>query len=74
MAIVDEIFNKKMGVNFFLEKRPNPGGGSEEGLVKDHTFPAFFFLHPSLRKIGLLKGTLIASIGGPQNSLAGQTI
>ena len=42
-AITDAFSNKKMGVNFFLEKRPNPGGGSEGGLVKDHTFAAFFF-------------------------------
>ena len=30
-----------MGVNFFLQKKPNQGGG-EGGLVKDHTFAAFF--------------------------------
>ena len=49
-AITDAFSNKKMGVNFFLQKRPNRGGGgSEGGLVKDHTFAAFFFVHPSLR-------------------------
>ena len=36
---VDAFSNKKMGVNFFPEKRPNPGEGV---LVKDHTFPLFF--------------------------------
>ena len=49
-AITDAFSNKKMGVNFFPEKRPNPGGGgwgSEGGLVKDHTFP-LFLLTPSL--------------------------
>ena len=48
-AITDAFSNKKMGVNLFPEKRPNPGGGPEGGLVKDHTFPPFFFLNPSLR-------------------------
>ena len=52
-AITDAFSNKKMGVNFFLKKRPNPGGGAEGGLVKDHTFPAFFFLHPSLNVTGI---------------------
>ena len=42
-AILDAFSNKKMGVNFFRKKRPNQGGRSEGGLVKDHTFPAFFF-------------------------------
>ena len=44
---------KKMGVNFFLQKRPNRGGGGGPGggLVKDHTFAAFFFVHPSLRYV-----------------------
>ena len=42
-AITDAFSNKKMGVNFFPQKRPNRGvGGSEGGLVKDHTFAAFF--------------------------------
>ena len=43
---------KKMGVNFFPAKKTKPGGvgGSEGGLVKDHTFAAFFFVHPSLMK------------------------
>ena len=45
-AITDA--TKKMGVNFFPEKRPNPrgegggGGGPEGGLVRDYTFPPFF--------------------------------
>ena len=35
---------KKWGVNFFTQKRPNRGeGGSEGGLVKDHTFATFFY-------------------------------
>ena len=48
-AITDAFSNKKMGVNFFPQKRPNrgEGGGSEGCLVKDHTFAAFF-LTPSL--------------------------
>ena len=37
-----------MGVNFFPAKKTKPGGGSEGCLVKDHTFAAFFFVHPSL--------------------------
>ena len=41
---------KKMGVNFFLEKRPNPGGGggSGGGLAKDETFFGFGGVHPCL--------------------------
>ena len=39
-AIKDAIFNKKMGVNFFLEKMPNWGGG-EGSLAKDQTFSGF---------------------------------
>ena len=43
-AITDAFSNKKMGVNFFPEKRPNTGGGgSEGGLVKGHTFPLYVF-------------------------------
>ena len=42
-AITDAFSNKKMGVNFFPQKKTKRGGGSEGGLVKDHTFPAFFF-------------------------------
>ena len=42
---------KKMGVNFFPAKKTKPGGGSEGSLVKDHTFAAFFFVHPSLMKM-----------------------
>ena len=38
-AITDAFSNKKTGVNFFPKKRPNPGGGSEGGSVKDHTCP-----------------------------------
>ena len=41
-AITDAFSNKKKGVKFFPEKRPTRGGGSEGGLVKDHTFPLFF--------------------------------
>ena len=48
-AITDAFSNKKMGVNFFPQKKTKRGGGSEGGLVKDHTFAAFFFLHPSLK-------------------------
>ena len=40
-AIKDAFFNKKMGVNFFLGKKTKPGG-SEGGLVKDHTFPNLY--------------------------------
>ena len=39
-AITDAFSNKKMVFNFFRKKRR--GGGSEGGLVKDHTFPVFF--------------------------------
>ena len=39
-AITDAFSNKKNGGQFFPQKRPNQGG---EGLVKDHTFAAFFF-------------------------------
>ena len=49
LAIVDEIFNKKNGGQFFSRKKDQTrGGGAEGGLVKDHTFAAFFFVHPSL--------------------------
>ena len=49
MAIVDEIFNKKNGGQFFSGKKDQTWGGGPEGsLVKDHTFAAFFFVHPSL--------------------------
>ena len=37
-AIKDPIFNKKMGVTFFLKKCQTGGGGPEGGLAKDHTF------------------------------------
>ena len=42
--ITDAFSNTKMGVNFFPEKKTwaRGGGGSEGGLVKDHTFPPFF--------------------------------
>ena len=46
-AITGALSNKKMGFNFFLQKRPNRGGEAKGGLVKDHTFAAFFFT-PSL--------------------------
>ena len=57
LTITDVFSNKKMGVDFFPEKRPSPGGvGSEGGLVKDHTFPLFFEPFPYLeRKVKLLK-------------------
>ena len=42
------ISKKKLGVNFFVGKMTKPGGGSEGGLAKDHTFSRFFFLNPSL--------------------------
>ena len=43
-AITDAFSNKKNGGQFFLQKRPNRGGGGAEGgLVKDHAFAAFFF-------------------------------
>ena len=50
-AIKDAFFNKKNGGQFFFGKKTKPGdggGGSEGGLVKDHTFPEIFFLTPSL--------------------------
>ena len=50
-AITDAFSNKKNGGQFFsCKKDQTRGGGSEGGLVKDHTFAAFFFLHPSLKK------------------------
>ena len=42
-AITDAFSNKKNGGQFFSAKKTKPGGGSEGGLVKDHTFAAFFF-------------------------------
>ena len=48
-AIKDAFFNKKNGGQFFSrEKDQTRGGGSEGGLVKDHTFPEIFFLNLSL--------------------------
>ena len=47
MAIVDEIFNKKNGGQFFFGKKTKPEGG----LVKDHTFPAFFFCTLPLQQL-----------------------
>ena len=41
-AITDAFSNKKNGGQFFSAKKTKPGGGSEGGLVKDHTFAAFF--------------------------------
>ena len=56
-AITDAFSNKKMGVNFFRKKdQPEGGGGSGGGLVKDHTFPVFFF-KPSLTQFIREKGT-----------------
>ena len=54
---------KKNGGQFFFGKKTKPGGGSEGGLVKDHTFPAFFFLHPSLITVKRGNIQLIWSIG-----------
>ena len=45
-AIRDAFSNKKNGGQFFSAKKDQ----TEGGLVKDHTFAAFFFLHPSLTK------------------------
>ena len=42
-AITDAFSNKKNGGQFFSTKKTKPEGGSEGGLVKDHTFAAFFF-------------------------------
>ena len=39
---------KKWGSFFFLEKRPNPGGGARGGFDKRPYFSRIFFLHPSL--------------------------
>jgi len=41
-AIKDAMFNKNIGVNFFV-KKAKPGG-----LVKYHTFYGVFFRQPSL--------------------------
>ena len=42
-AITDAFSNKKNGGQFFSAKKTKPGGGgSKGGLVKDHTFAAFF--------------------------------
>ena len=44
LAIVDEIFNKKNGGQSFSGKKDQTWGGGPEGsLVKDHTFPPFFW-------------------------------
>ena len=45
-AITDAFSNKKNGGQFFSGKKTKPGGGSEGGLVKDHTFPLFFDTFP----------------------------
>ena len=45
-AIKDAIFNKKMGVNFFVEKMPNWGGGVRGGFGKRPDFFRFFFFAP----------------------------
>ena len=45
-AITDGFYNKKWG-QFFSGKEDQTRGGAEGGLVKDHTFAAFF-LNPSL--------------------------
>ena len=45
-AIKDTIFNKKMGVNFFSGKKPNPGGGGRGRFGKRPQFSPFF--NPSL--------------------------
>ena len=47
-AIKDAFFNKKNGGQFFSREKDQTGGGSEGGLVKDHTFPEIFFWTPSL--------------------------
>ena len=47
-AIKDAIFKKKMGVIFFFGKNAKPGGRSEGGLAKDHSFSGFSFVQPSL--------------------------
>ena len=43
-AITDAFSNKKNGGQFFSAKKTKTGvgGGPEGGLVKDHTFAAFF--------------------------------
>ena len=37
------ISKKKWGSIFLFGKMTKPGGGSEGGLAKDHTFSCFFF-------------------------------
>ena len=49
-AIKDAFFNKKNGGQFFSREKDQTGG-SEGGLVKDHTFPEIFFWIPSLTTI-----------------------
>ena len=48
-----------MGVNFFFGKKTKPEGG----LVKDHTFPAFFFCTLPLFDL-LGKIFICTSVGG----------
>ena len=36
---------------YIFHKNAKPGGGSEGGLAKDHTFSGYFFVHPSLSHI-----------------------
>ena len=50
-AIKDAIFNKKMGVIFFLKKCQTGGEGPRGSLAKDHTFSGFSFVHPSLTSL-----------------------
>ena len=42
LAIVDAFSNKINGGQFFSLNQNQTGGGSEEGLAKDHFFPIFF--------------------------------
>ena len=57
-AITDAFSNKKNGGQFFPEKRLNPGGGAEGGLVKDHTFPLLFDTFPKKIIVYPLAGEL----------------
>ena len=47
-SLAETNFTPKKNFNFFSGKKTIPGGGSEGGLVKDHTFYGYFFRQPSL--------------------------
>ena len=60
-AIKDAFFNKKNGGQFFSREKDQTGG-SEGGLVKDHTFPEIFFLTPSLTDICQTSESFVKSV------------